>query len=278
LNFRRILFLATVIAIAPSVRAEAPIFDLKPELELANTRLELAQNPPPAFRKSVAQELATLRKERANEAKACDNVESAPNHLLQTKVYLQAILLRLAGGSQIPANLLNTAYGVCVTPVDQPQGIFANLMSGPRLHLGTIRVPPKFLLEFRTEDELAFVLAHELAHFLLKHEIMYGYLTATNRHVDGFAVVSEREADELGMRMVINAGYDIDLALTRLKELRKEDSVHFVGSQLQDLRNIVMTDLEKTKRVYRPRPSESYLPRPVWDEVQVYLRQLSAQL
>jgi len=77
----------------------------------------------------------------------------------------------------------------------------------------------------------------------------------TARDITELQLTSERDADELAMRLVINAGYDIDKALVKMKELRSSDPTHFNGSQLASTRDIVMTDLEITKRVYSPVPS-----------------------
>jgi hypothetical protein len=276
----RVFLLTTVIAIAPWARAEAPIFDIQPELELADLRLEMAQNPPPKFRKAVEQNLAVLHKDWARNATDCADPRSAPAQLIYTKAYMQSILRRLTEGSQIPASLLKTDYGVCTSPAEHSGGgISPPQTKVPRISSGVILMPPKFFFELKREDELAFVLAHELSHFLLKHEIMYEYLRATKRSLDSFTIAAEREADELAMRMIINAGYDIDKALATLIELRSQKGQeHYLGEQMQDLRNIVMADLKEAKKVYSPRVSEEYMPPAVREELQRHLRQMSAGL
>jgi predicted Zn-dependent protease len=180
------------------------------------------------------------------------------------------VLKRIVDASQI-SDRLSTPYGVCLTPIEEPNGMFAFLTRGPRLDKGIINVPPKFLFELGQEDEIAFVIAHELSHFLLKHEILYAYYSGSGRSLDEVVIETEREADELAMRLILNAGYDIDKAILNMKTLREKDSSHFVGSQLQDMRNIVMTDLQIANKVYAPMASQPYLGPDVLRELNAYL-------
>jgi hypothetical protein len=232
--------------------------------------LELAAHPPEKFKVTVARNLLQIRSNWRKNSAECLNPAVAPQDLVATKAYLRAILKRITDASRITGALLTSPYGVCVTPIEQPGGMFA-FLDGPRLNLGIINVPPKFLREFRVEDELAFVLAHEVSHFLLKDEIFFAYVGGTNRSTDEVEIDAEREADELAMRLVINAGYDVDIAMTRVKELREKDSSHFVGSQMDDMRNIVMTDLKLTGKSYTPVHSAPYLPPQVLREINAYL-------
>ena len=78
----------------------------------------------------------------------------------------------------------------------------------PALHASTngvrIRIASGMLRFFTSDDELAFVLAHELSHILLGH---------TDGAFHGLAgTSSEAEADKLAARIVWAAGFDADLA------------------------------------------------------------------
>jgi hypothetical protein len=250
-------------------RAEEPTFDVLPQIELANTRLELAAHPPEKYKVTVARNLLQIRSSWRKNSAECLNPAVAPQNLVATKTYLRGILKRITDTSRITA-LLATPYGVCVTPIEQPGGMFA-FLDGPRLSLGVINIPPKFLQELGNEDELAFVLAHELSHFLLKDEIFFAYVQGTNRPNDEVEIDAEREADELAMRLIINAGYDVNIAMTRVKELRGQDNSHFVASQMDDMRDIVLTDLKLSGKSYAPVQSAPYLPAQVLREINAYL-------
>lgn len=243
-----------------------PAFDLRPGLELADSRLRLAEDPPEEKRREVEAELRRVRNSWLDAGPSCRNESFAPKKMVRTKAYIQRILRRLTAASKLDARL-DTSYGVCATVIEQPEGIFANLLAAPRLHGGVIQIAPKFLLEFEHEDELAFVIAHELSHFLLRHEIVYAFTKGMGRNLDGIAALCEREADELALRLLINAGYDVGRALDRLKSMRAGDSDHLGGAQLDDLRRLVLADLERTKRPYVILPPEPYLSPAIRAEI-----------
>jgi Zn-dependent protease with chaperone function len=75
------------------------------------------------------------------------------------------------------------------------------------------------LNETRSDDELAVVLGHELAHVALKHPdrlealgIPRGILRGIGKNADRVQE-TEREADRLGLRLAQAAGYDVKAAL-----------------------------------------------------------------
>ena len=79
-----------------------------------------------------------------------------------------------------------------------------------------VRVTQKMMQFARCDDELAFVVAHELAHNLLGHAARLRSATAlSGAHGDEVAGQSqgmEVEADALAVTLVANAGFDIDAA------------------------------------------------------------------
>lgn len=78
----------------------------------------------------------------------------------------------------------------------------------------TVQVTTKMVEAIDSDDELAFVIAHELAHNILRHRvrldqagIQRGLFEAIGRPV-GYIRRSEIEADILGSALMANAGYD----------------------------------------------------------------------
>jgi len=72
------------------------------------------------------------------------------------------------------------------------------------------------LLELlRNDDELAFIIAHEISHIVLKH---VGPGTEKNLSDKNIRSSIEKEADEMSIRLMIRAGYDPTGAFTALRE------------------------------------------------------------
>ena len=171
----------------------------------------------------------------------CRDLQRAANNQIPLKLKLNRILFELAQTSEI-TDLLSNDFGVCLDVVPDATGIFANLFAGPRLNVGIIEFPVSFTNKLKTDDEIAFVVAHELAHFVLAHEILYVQVES-GEEMNALGIRMEREADELAMRLLINGGYDLDRALVTLKELRKGDSVHPNAAGLECLKAKVLSDL-----------------------------------
>jgi hypothetical protein len=64
-----------------------------------------------------------------------------------------------------------------------------------------------------TDDELAFVVAHEFAHIILEH------LALPKETFKSKRAIIEQEADELGIRLMIRAGYDPKGAIIAIKKM-----------------------------------------------------------
>ncbi len=73
----------------------------------------------------------------------------------------------------------------------------------------------------KRDDELAFFISHELAHILLGHT-----LPDRQKELDDYKMrnIMEKDADALGIRLMIHAGYDPKGAETALKETDLIDS------------------------------------------------------
>ncbi len=127
----------------------------------------------------------------------------------------------------------NINYGYKVVETDE---INAYAIAGGRMFINT------GILEFlETEDEIAFVMAHEIAHNELQHCIKRVQYAAIASSIDPsfgelvqlaygiysmpFTKYDEYEADELGVWLMKKAGYDKQGAVTffeKLEQLEKE--------------------------------------------------------
>lgn len=90
---------------------------------------------------------------------------------------------------------------------------------------GAILVTAGLLVELENEAQLAFLLGHEAAHVLLRHQLLDERFGAeTDSHVDRMWLSRhlEDEADELGFALVTSAGYAPDEAARMLRHVRDD--------------------------------------------------------
>jgi predicted Zn-dependent protease len=127
----------------------------------------------------------------------------------------------------------NINYGYRIVQTDE---VNAYAIAGGRMFINT------GIIEFlESEDEMAFVLAHEIAHNELRHCIKRIQYAAIAESIDPnigeivevayeiyqmpFTKYDEYEADELGLRLMKQAGYNKEGAIsffTKLEVLEKE--------------------------------------------------------
>lgn len=119
----------------------------------------------------------------------------------------------------------------------------SNLVNAISTHQGYIFVTTGLLSHIHNESELAFVLAHEIAHFTQNHNLesakLRNRLMDENKDADfeervktiyQYSRENEMEADVLGMKMYLDAGYGFDFGLDALAMLDHADE-HFVNIQ-----------------------------------------------
>jgi len=118
---------------------------------------------------------------------------------------------------------------------------------------GTIRIYSG-LMDMLNDDELRFVIGHEMGHIVMKHihkklQLAYGSSAARKAiaSIDGlagdiarsqlggfvqslmgaqFSQFEEKEADDYGLRFMKNQGYDIESAVSALKKIAKLGNDH----------------------------------------------------
>lgn len=120
----------------------------------------------------------------------------------------------------------------------------SNLVNAISTHQGYIFVTTGLLSHLHNEAELAFVLAHEIAHFTQKHSLasaklknrLFDEKNGSNgleervKTVYQYSRENEMEADRLGMDLFLSAGYGFDFGLDALALLEHADE-HFVNVQ-----------------------------------------------
>lgn len=99
---------------------------------------------------------------------------------------------------------------------------------------GTIYIGGADILSSRTDDEIAFVLAHEFAHVTLGHlelEVarLRGYEISDSSPT---TITQEWEADMSGMEIMRNAGFDDSAAYDSLRTRRKAKDSFFLGMDI----------------------------------------------
>ncbi len=113
-------------------------------------------------------------------------------------------------------------------------------------------------------DEVAFVIAHEVAHNELKHcinKIQHAYQAskidptlaavvqvAYSTYQYPFSKNQERQADKLGVELMVKAGYDKQGAISFFRKLSKID-IKSEDSNIQDLNDFVSTHPATEERI-----------------------------
>lgn len=119
------------------------------------------------------------------------------------------LTVRRAGDESILTLVGQTVCAADVLLVDQP---------GTNAHASSSRIEVEAGLEALLQDdaELAAVIAHEIAHVMLKHAIPEKSLEIAMRST---RAVMEQEADALGIELMLRAGYDPEGAATAIPKL-----------------------------------------------------------
>lgn len=92
------------------------------------------------------------------------------------------------------------------------------------------------LLEFTaSQEELAFVLAHELAHHMLGHSVAYPGFASSSPVQQAPVIRWEHEADALAVNLLSNAGFDSKAGAELLTRLAHHFDELIPGSSTQKL-------------------------------------------
>jgi predicted Zn-dependent protease len=129
--------------------------------------------------------------------------------------YLAKVLDSLCSGLELPEGV----------PAPSAQIVRSSAALASTSPDGRIYVSLGLLVRMDSEDQLAAVLAHELAHFLLRHSAQdrrYQALTRSTVARMRFSRQEERAADRLGMDLMQEAGYSLSGMHAALRVLAAE--------------------------------------------------------
>lgn len=127
-----------------------------------------------------------------------------------TTSYIHRILTRLVVSSNL-GNYMSDQKAPIFLEVACHEGLEASsVFSAPAsLSFGRLKIAGAFMKLFGTEDEIAFVIAHELSHYLLAHDILsWDWSEKDIGQIFLRKKLRERDADMVGLQLLTNAGYN----------------------------------------------------------------------
>ncbi len=148
--------------------------------------------------------------------------------------------------------------------------------AGPSLRNGLLQIPIKYIMGVRSEAELALIIAHELAHFLLHHKAEGAISMVMGNFQEIRSVLEERQeknADNIGFRMFINAGYNSKDAETILRIARSDSAgaPHYSINQIPMAIRLLLSEYEGNLTRYRPDTRKSiwveHRPKPIHPKI-----------
>lgn len=150
-------------------------------------------------------------------AAAINTAQPADAACPKTQRYVEGILDRLIDASSLRQAMQHADFPVHLAVtcgvVDHPDA---------EMKAGVLEVSAELILAMASEDEIAAMLGHELAHYTLAHGAkrlaVHARLTPYAARV--MSVTHELEADAEGLILLTNAGYDPHAALDALKAIR----------------------------------------------------------
>jgi len=129
---------------------------------------------------------------------------------------------------------------------------------------GKIFINTALLNGLSTVDEVAFVIAHEVAHNELKHcikRIQHSYQAskidptlgaviqvAYSTYKYPFSKIEERQADKLGVELMVKAGYKKEGAISFFKKLQEKEP-KWQDANIQELNDFVSTHPSTAERI-----------------------------
>jgi predicted Zn-dependent protease len=136
----------------------------------------------------------------------------------QTQRFAQGILNRLLSGSNLGPAMIRSDYPITMVVTcaiaDFPDA---------EMKAGALTLSAELILLLQSEDEIAAVLAHEVAHFTLAHEHkkLENWHRINEFEMNRMRIRHEEEADAESLVLLVNSGYDPNAAVGALKALRK---------------------------------------------------------
>jgi hypothetical protein len=202
--------------------------------------------------------------------KLCERDELS---LEKSNLYVDAIIKKLLDKNSIPESRIKnkTCWIVAEDKEAENMALKSNM---------TIYIPSEAIKESKSEDELAFKLAHELSHFLLhhRHRLLSRENLPHTQKIRYFKAL-ELEADSMAIKMLANSGYNLKSAEHFFKKHRDKGEGFHPSSKQRHLNLKIQTDgISKHEEGYfnendkfikykYKKPKLSKIPRNVLDEV-----------
>jgi predicted Zn-dependent protease len=137
----------------------------------------------------------------------------------KTQRYVEGVLERIIDGSSptLRAVLRRADFAITIT-------VACSVPSLPdaEMKAGLLEVSAELILLFSSDDEVAAVLAHELAHYTLSHDhkVLEIFSKLSRNALKHLRIQQEEEADAESLPLLANAGYDPYAAVDALIAMR----------------------------------------------------------
>ena len=135
----------------------------------------------------------------------------------KTQRYIQNISDRLISASNLRARMNSNDYPMTVV-------VTCSFLDFPdaQMKAGILEVSAELVQLLRSEDEIAAVLAHEMAHFTLAHDhtVLESWHGLPPFAINRLRMWHEEEADAESLVLLANAGYDTSAAVDALRAFR----------------------------------------------------------
>ena len=212
------------------------------------------------------------KREDVENARSCSYLDNSGNQDLAE--YVEGVVSKLFSSSGISWRRYQKHERFCLLITDEPH-------TYTRFQKNTFYFSKNLMKMVSNEAELAFIIGHEMSHMLLHHwyrqaflhkknEILankYGSNNTDNRDSkiindkdlieDQLVFKIEREADELAIKLLLNADYDPKKAVLILKNLRWKDGSndnHLNLVQLNHLLKFVLNEFETQRNKATTKP------------------------
>ena len=197
-------------ALASSGEAPACGYELPPAL------VEHARGRVPLLVRAASNEDATNTRLVERRRRSLEQHSSSRAHCPATVAFLEAILERLLRDSALEGFAGDAPRLELVVQCSHQRGLPVARVAPGKLLI----VPGTLTRDADSEDSVAAVLAHEIAHLSLRHsERAIAARGSRSRAPERLKNVHEREADITGLRILVNAGYDPWAAVDHLRKV-----------------------------------------------------------
>jgi Peptidase family M48 len=186
--------------------------------ELPPAQVEYARHRVPLLLRATPFEGETNAGSAERRRRSLDQNSLSLEHCPETVSFLRGILGRLVGASELDVFAQTAPELELVVQCSHQRGLPVARVAPGKLLI----VPGTLTRAADSEDSVAAVLAHELAHLSLRHAERAFAARASASDTSRVRNGHEREADITGLQILVNAGYDPWAAIDHLREVDAE--------------------------------------------------------